>query len=84
MTFARDRNLEREAVVDERTILRDALERSMGEASLETAERYLRELEAELAASGTNIDQQASRHREQLERQIGEARKALQERQRRR
>jgi len=31
MTFARDRNLEREAVVDERDLLRDALKRSMGE-----------------------------------------------------
>ena len=31
MTFARDRNFEREAVVDERALLRDALQRSMGE-----------------------------------------------------
>lgn len=35
MTFARDRNLEREAVVDERSILRDALQRSLGEARIE-------------------------------------------------
>src|SRR5688572_22454416 len=31
MIFARDRNLEREAVVDERAILRDALQRSLGD-----------------------------------------------------
>lgn len=31
VTFARDRNLEREAVVEERSILRDALQRSLGE-----------------------------------------------------
>jgi conjugative relaxase-like TrwC/TraI family protein len=31
VTFARDRNLEREAVVDERMLYRDALRRSMGE-----------------------------------------------------
>lgn len=34
-TFARDRSLEREAVVDERAILRDALQRSLGEARIE-------------------------------------------------
>jgi conjugative relaxase-like TrwC/TraI family protein len=34
VTFARDRNLEREAVVDERAILRDALARSMGDGTL--------------------------------------------------
>lgn len=33
VTFARDRNLEREAVVDERALMRDALKRSMGQAS---------------------------------------------------
>jgi conjugative relaxase-like TrwC/TraI family protein len=33
VTFSRDRNLEREAVADERSLLRDALKRSMGEAS---------------------------------------------------
>jgi conjugative relaxase-like TrwC/TraI family protein len=32
VTFARDRNLEREAVVEERAILRDALQRSLGKA----------------------------------------------------
>ena len=47
---------------------------------LETAEKYLRELEAELAAPGTNIDYQATRHRSQLERQIAEARKAIEQR----
>jgi conjugative relaxase-like TrwC/TraI family protein len=35
VTFARDRNLEREAVVEERGILRDALQQSLGEACLE-------------------------------------------------
>jgi conjugative relaxase-like TrwC/TraI family protein len=35
VNFARDRNLEREAVVDERAILRDALQRSLGEARIE-------------------------------------------------
>jgi hypothetical protein len=35
VTFARDRNLEREAVMDERAILRDALQRSLGEARIE-------------------------------------------------
>jgi conjugative relaxase-like TrwC/TraI family protein len=33
--FARDRNLEREAVVEERAILRDALQRSLGEARVD-------------------------------------------------
>src|SRR5262249_46322342 len=34
VTFARDRNLEREAVVEERAILRDALQRSLGETRI--------------------------------------------------
>ncbi len=34
VTFSKDRNFEREAVVDERELLRDALRRSMGEATL--------------------------------------------------
>src|SRR5713226_1600552 len=33
LTFSKERNLEREAVVDERELLRDALRRSMGEAT---------------------------------------------------
>src|SRR5260370_29506475 len=33
ITFSKDRNLEREAVVDERELLRDALVRAMGEAT---------------------------------------------------
>ena len=33
VTYARDRNIEREAVVDERALMRDALRRSMGESS---------------------------------------------------
>lgn len=39
VTFARDRNLEREAVVDERAILQDALQRSLGEARVEDIKR---------------------------------------------
>ena len=35
VTFARDRNLEREAVVEERAILRDALQRSLGGARMD-------------------------------------------------
>ena len=34
VTFAKDRNIEREAVVDERAVLADALRRSMGEVSV--------------------------------------------------
>lgn len=34
VTFSKERNLEREAVSDERSLLRDALKRSMGEATL--------------------------------------------------
>lgn len=34
LAYARDKNLERDAVADERTIMRDALRRGMGEASL--------------------------------------------------
>ncbi|MEQ1761403.1 MAG: MobF family relaxase, partial [Vicinamibacterales bacterium] len=35
VTYARDRNLEREAVVDERALLRDALKRSMGDVTVD-------------------------------------------------
>ncbi|PYV76147.1 MAG: conjugal transfer protein [Acidobacteria bacterium] len=35
VTFSKERNLEREAVVEERELLRDALRRSMGEATFE-------------------------------------------------
>jgi len=35
VTFSKERNLEREAVVEERDLLRDALRRSMGEATFE-------------------------------------------------
>jgi conjugative relaxase-like TrwC/TraI family protein len=35
VTFARDRNLERDAVVEERAILRDALQRSLGDARID-------------------------------------------------
>jgi conjugative relaxase-like TrwC/TraI family protein len=43
VTFARDRNLEREAVVDERTLMRDALKRSMGHASFEEVRSHFQE-----------------------------------------
>ena len=43
MTFARDRNLEREAVVDERALMRDALKRSMGHASFEEVRSHFEE-----------------------------------------
>ncbi len=46
-------------------------------ARTDTAERYLRELEADLAAPGTGLDTQAARHRAALERQIAEARTVL-------
>jgi hypothetical protein len=46
-------------------------------ARLAAAEAYLRELETELAGPGTNLDNQAARHRTQLERQIAEARSTL-------
>ena len=49
-------------------------------ARLDAAEKYLQELEAELVKPGTNLDNQASRHRAQLERQIAEARKELEKR----
>src|ERR1700740_1049201 len=35
LTFSRDKNFEREAVVDERAIVRDALRRGMGEITYE-------------------------------------------------
>ena len=43
VTFARDRNLEREAVVDERALMRDALKRSMGHASFEEVRSHFQE-----------------------------------------
>jgi conjugative relaxase-like TrwC/TraI family protein len=43
VTFARDRNLEREAVVDERALMRDALKRSIGQAMLEDIRAQLDE-----------------------------------------
>lgn len=53
VTFARDRNLEREAVIEERAVLRDALERSLGEARIEhvKAEVERRIQSAELIAA---------------------------------
>jgi conjugative relaxase-like TrwC/TraI family protein len=43
VTFARDRNLEREAVVDERALMRDALKRSMGHASFDEVRSHFQE-----------------------------------------
>ena len=43
VTFARDRNMEREAVVDERALMRDALKRSMGQASFEEVRSHFQE-----------------------------------------
>src|SRR5271165_2795300 len=41
LTYAQDKNLERQAVTDERDLMRDALKRSMGEASFgEVRERF--------------------------------------------
>ncbi len=46
--------------------------------NLEISEGYLQELERELANPGSGLDEQAYRHRPQLERQIAEARARLQ------
>ena len=54
---------------------RDALD-----ARLQAADSYLREIEAEVATPGTNLDAQASRHRAQLAREIAEARMVIEER----
>jgi conjugative relaxase-like TrwC/TraI family protein len=43
VTFARDRNLEREAVIDERALMRDALKRSIGQATLEDVKAQIQE-----------------------------------------
>jgi conjugative relaxase-like TrwC/TraI family protein len=46
ITFARDRNLEREAVANERELMRDTLHRSMGQAPLEEVqERFQQRIE---------------------------------------
>lgn len=44
---------------------------------VEISEGYLKEIEQELANPGTNLDNQLSRHRVQMERQIAEARAKL-------
>lgn len=41
VTYSRDRNIEREAVVDERQLMRDALRRSMGESSFQEVRENL-------------------------------------------
>lgn len=43
VTFARDRNMEREAVVDERAMIRDALKRSMGQATFAEVKQHFNE-----------------------------------------
>ncbi len=43
VTFARDRNLERDAVADERALFRDALKRSMGQARFEDVKAHFEE-----------------------------------------
>jgi len=43
VTFARDRNVEREAVVHERALMRDALKRSMGFASFKEVRSHFQE-----------------------------------------
>jgi ATP-dependent exoDNAse (exonuclease V) alpha subunit len=43
VTFARDRNMEREAVADERALMRDALKRSMGQATFEEVKTHFEE-----------------------------------------
>lgn len=46
---------------------------------LQASEKYLQEIEQELAAPGRRLDEQAWRHKEQLQRQIQEARRVLAE-----
>ncbi len=57
VSFARDRNIEREARVEERTLLRDALRRAMGEVSLnevrENLEKRIARGEFVLVADGS-------------------------------
>ncbi len=52
VTYARDRNIEREAVVDERALVRDALRRSMGESTF----REIRENLDERIRSGEFVE----------------------------
>ena len=47
MSYARERGMEREAVADERTLMRDALKHTMGEAQVAGGARRVR------AARGT-------------------------------
>jgi hypothetical protein len=57
VTFARDRNLEREAVIDERALMRDALKRSMGQAKLDDVKAQIQEriVSGELIAMTTSV-----------------------------
>jgi ATP-dependent exoDNAse (exonuclease V) alpha subunit len=52
VTYARDKNIEREAVVDERRLIRDALRRSMGESTF----REIRENCEERIRSGEFVE----------------------------
>jgi hypothetical protein len=49
----------------------------MIDARIATAERYLKEIEADIAVQGQGLDSQSWRHRAQIERQIVEARAVL-------
>jgi conjugative relaxase-like TrwC/TraI family protein len=59
VTYARDRNIEREAVVDERALMRDALRRSLGESTF----REVRENLEQRIRSGEFIEVGRERHR---------------------
>src|SRR5271169_615791 len=58
LTFSRDKNFEREAVVDERALIRDGLRRGMGEI---THTQVRANLEARLASGEFQIVERASR-----------------------
>ncbi len=58
LTYARERNLERQAVADERELVRDALNRTMGSASLtEVQTEFARQVQA---GKFVEVDQQTS------------------------
>jgi conjugative relaxase-like TrwC/TraI family protein len=59
ITFSRERNLEREAVADERALMRDALKRSMGEATFN-------EVKTHFENRVTNGEFIETRHREPI------------------
>ena len=57
LTFSRDKNFEREAVVDERALIRDGLRRGMGEI---THAQVLANLDARLASGEFQIVERTS------------------------